>query len=188
MPDLTEPETAPAEILALGPLFAQLYPRLRRMAHAQLRQNEAITLLDTSGLVHESFMRMARDAGSAITDPGQFLGYASRVMRFVVVDFVRRRRAQRRGGAWVQVTLNTGAGLGAGASQVLGDEQLVRMHAALEQLSNVDPRLVQIVEMRCFGGLPEVQIAQALGITDRTVRRQWAKARMLLAAAMDEGG
>ena len=186
MPDASEPELVAADLDSgpeLGQRFAQLYTRLKRMAHVQLRRNEAITLLDTQGLVHESFLRMAGDAQLSLTDTGQFLGYASRVMRFVVVDFVRRRHAQRRGGGMQQVTLNTGDGANAGAG--LGDEQLMRMHEALVQLSQVDERLVQIIEMRCFGGLGEMQIAQALGLTDRTVRRQWAKAKVLLQAATE---
>ena len=186
MPATADPELAAVDLAPrpeLGQLFAQLYPRLKRMAHAQLRRNEAITLLDTHGLVHESFLRMAGDAQLSLADPGQFLGYASRVMRFVVVDFVRRRHALRRGGGLQQVTLNTGDGAGAGTG--LGDQQLMHMHEALEQLSQVDERLVQIIEMRCFGGLGELQIAQALGLTDRTVRRQRAKAKVLLHAATE---
>ncbi len=186
MPDTADPALAAADLdprPELGQLFAQLYPRLKRLAHAQLRRNEAITLLDTQGLVHETYLRMAGDARSAITDPGQFLGYACRVMRFVVVDFVRRRHALRRGGGLQQVTLDTGDGAAAAAN--LGDEQLLRMHEAMAQLSQVDERLVQIIEMRCFGGLGELQVAQALGLTDRTVRRQWAKAKVLLQAATE---
>ncbi len=84
MPVTADPGLAAADLdrrPELGPLFAQLYPRLKRMAHVQLRRNEAITLLDTHGLVHESLLRMAGDAQFAVTDPGQFLGYAAQVMR-----------------------------------------------------------------------------------------------------------
>ena len=176
-------ETArpPAPTAELDALFARLYPNLRRMARAQLRQHERLTLLDTTGLVHESFLRMARGDGTPIADAGQFMGYASRVMRFVVIDFVRKRHAQRRGGERVQVTLDTGVG----ESASLDDTQLLRMHDALETLATVDERLVRIVEMRCFGGLPELEIARLLGLSDRTVRRQWQKARLMLQAAME---
>ena len=74
-------------------LFGALYPQLRRLAHAQLRRNEAITLLDTTGLVHEAWLRLANNDGMPLHDPGRFLGYAARVMRFVVIDFVRQRHA-----------------------------------------------------------------------------------------------
>lgn len=174
---------APATVSELpGPehLFDELYDRLRRLARSQLRRNEPITLLDTTGLVHESYLRLAAAAPGSFADQGQFLGYAARVMRFVVVDFIRRHRAERRGGDLLQVTLDTALG----ERLTLHDAQLVRLHDALDDLAKVDGRLAAIVEMRCFGGLGELEIAQALGITDRTVRRQWLKARVLLKAAM----
>lgn len=161
-------------------LFGALYPQLRRLAHAQLRRNEPITLLDTTGLVHEAWLRLAKNDGMPLDDPGRFLGYASRVMRFVVIDFVRQRHAQRRGGERLHVTLDTGAA----ESATLHDEQLLRLNDALEELDQVDERLVKVIEMRCFGGLSEIQIGEALGVTVRTVRRQWQRARLLLHAAL----
>ena len=101
-------------------------------------------------------------------------------MRFVVIDFVRQRHAERRGGDQLHVTLNTEVAEAAG----LQDDNVLRIHEALEELARVDNRLAQIVEMRCFGGLDELAIAQALGITDRTVRRDWQKARLLLKAVL----
>ena len=162
-------------------LFDELYQRLRRLARAQLRRNEPITLLDTTGLEHESYLRLAQAAPGTFADRSQFLGYASRVMRFVVIDFIRRHRAESRGGDAVHVTLDTGVS----ESATLHDAQLVRLHEALDDLAKVDERLAAIVEMRCFGGLSEDEIAAALGVTDRTVRRQWQKARALLKATMD---
>ena len=161
-------------------LFDEMYDRLRRLAHSQLRRNEPITLLDTTGLVHESFLRLAQSVPAGFADRAQFLGYASRVMRFVVIDFIRRRRAQSRGGHVVHVTLDTAVG----ESATLHDAQMIRLHEALDELAGVDERLASIVEMRCFGGLGEYEIALALGVTERTVRRQWSKARTLLKAAM----
>jgi RNA polymerase sigma factor (TIGR02999 family) len=161
-------------------LFDELYNRLRQLAHAQLRRSEPITLLDTTGLVHESYLRLAHAEPGSFADRGQFLGYASRVMRFVVIDFIRRHRAESRGGAAVQVTLDTALG----ERLTLHDAQLIQLHDALDDLAKVDERLAAIVEMRCFGGLGEAEIAAVLGITDRTVRRDWQKARALLKAAM----
>ena len=154
-------------------LFDELYQRLRRLARSQLRRNEPITLLDTTGLVHEAYLRLAGAKAHPFADRPQFLAYASRVMRCVVVDFIRRHRTQSRGGGLLHVTLNT----------QIGEE--ATLHDALEDLARVDDRLASIVEMRCFGGLSEVEIGQALGVTERTVRRQWQKARLLLRAAMD---
>ena len=98
-------------------------------------------------------------------------------MRSVVIDFVRRREAERRGGDAEHVTLDTRA------AQVLGgsDEQILAVHEALQTLAEVDARLVQVVEMRYFAGLSDIEIGAALGVTDRTVRRDWERARLLLA-------
>lgn len=161
-------------------LFLELYQELRRIARAKLRQNESITLLDTTGLVHESYLRFQKMGHVEIHDQGQFLGYAARVMRFVVIDFVRQRHAERRGGGAVHVTLG---------SEILDglptdDDHVLRVHEALEDLAQVDARLVRIVEMRCFAGLDEQAIASALGVTDRTIRREWKKARLMLKAAL----
>ena len=161
-------------------LFDALYPQLRRLAHAQLRRNEPVTLLDTTGLVHEAWLRLAGNEGTPVHDRGFFLGCASRVKRFIVIDFVRQRHAQRRGGAHTHVTLDTAIG----ETATLHDEQVLRLHEALEELAQVDERLVRIVEMRSFGGLSEVEIAATLGVTDRTVRREWRRARALLHAAL----
>lgn len=125
-------------------------------------------------------MRLAANQGLPLDDDGRFLAYAARVMRFVVIDFVRQRHAQRRGGAVVHVTLDTGVG----ESATLQDEQLLRLNDAIDALNAVDPSLVQHIELRCFGGLAEIQIGQALGISVRTVRRQWQRARALLHASL----
>ncbi|HQY87438.1 MAG TPA: ECF-type sigma factor [Tepidisphaeraceae bacterium] len=98
-------------------------------------------------------------------------------MRSVVIDFVRRRSAERRGGGLEHVTLDTEAGQDLGAT----DEEILAVHGALETLAKVDARLVRVVEMRYFAGLNDLEIAAALGVTDRTVRRDWERARLLLA-------
>jgi RNA polymerase sigma factor (TIGR02999 family) len=165
----------------VGALFLELYQELRRIARAKLRQNESITLLDTTALVHESYLRFQKMGHIDIQDRNQFLGYAARVMRFVVIDFVRQRRCERRGGCDVHVAL---------APDVLddmpaaGEDYALLVHEALEDLAKVDPRLVRIVEMRCFAGLDEQTIASVLGVTDRTIRREWKKVRMILKATL----
>ena len=105
------------------------------------------------------------------------MAYAATTMRSVVIDFVRRRSADRRGGGAEHVTLDTRA------AEVLGgsDDEILAVHSALETLAKVDPRLVRVVEMRYFAGLTDVEIGAALGVTDRTVRRDWERARLLLA-------
>ncbi len=158
-------------------LFAQLYHELRRLARSRLAGGGRHTLLDTSALVHEAFMRMQRDGLVALKDREHFLAYAATTMRSVVIDFVRRRQAARRGGEAEHVTLDTRAG------EMLGtrDDEILEVHEALQLLAQVDERLVRVVEMRYFAGLTDAEIAAALGVTDRTVRRDWERARLLLA-------
>jgi len=161
-------------------LFRMMYQDLRRLASSRLRRSENITMLDTTALVHESYLRFQHQSDLGGMTQGQFLAYAARVMRFVVIDFVRQRHAERRGGDHLHVTLNTEVA----ESVSVRDDDVIRIHDAIEELAQVDDRLARIVEMRCFAGLDEMAIAQALGITDRTVRRDWQKARLLLKAVL----
>lgn len=161
-------------------LFRLMYQDLRRLASSRLRRSEDITMLDTTALVHESYLRFQHQSDLGGMTQGQFLAYAARVMRFVVIDFVRQRHAERRGGDQLHVTLNTDVA----ESVSVKDDDVVRIHDAIEELAQVDDRLARIVEMRCFAGLDELAIAQALGVTDRTVRRDWQKARLLLKAVL----
>jgi RNA polymerase sigma factor (TIGR02999 family) len=166
--------TAPPSVQAL---FPSLYNELRRLARSRLAAGGRHTLLDTASLVHEAYLRMQRDGGVALNDREHFLAYAATTMRSVVIDFVRRRNAERRGGGVEHVTLDTRAAEQLGAS----DEEILAVHDALETLAKVDPRLVSVVEMRYFAGLSDAEIASALGLSDRTVRRDWDRARLLLA-------
>lgn len=158
-------------------LFPALYRELRRLARSKLSSGGRHTLLDTSALVHESFLRMQRDGGVQLKDREHFMAYAATTMRSVVIDFVRRRNADRRGGGAEHVTLDTRAAQELGAA----DDEILAVHGALETLAKVDPRLVQVVEMRYFAGLSDLDIGAALDINERTVRRDWARARLLLA-------
>ena len=145
------------------------------IARARLRSGGRETLLDTTALVHEAYLRLAGiEFGSA--DQRSYFAYASRAMRSVIVDFARRRQSERHGGDALIVTL-TGT---LGERQPAAADDIVRVHEALEELERIDARLAQVVEMRYFAGLSEPQIAQALGISERTVRRDWEKARLLL--------
>src|SRR5262245_6008392 len=165
---------------ALGQVFDAAYGDLRELAHIRLARAGRGGSLDTTALVHESYLRFANAGQLALTDRQHFLRYASHVMRSVIVDMARASQSERRGGDVAHMTLNTA--LGDGATE--GEEQILRVHEALEELGAIDARLVQVVEMRYFAGLTEVEIAAALGVTDRTVRRDWEKARLLLAKAL----
>jgi len=162
-------------------VYALLYADLQRLAHSRLRRSGEVTLLDTTALVHESFLRLAGGAQD-FADRSHFLAYASRVMRSVVVDMVRARFADRRGGEAEHLTLSTTVvdSRPAGGQE----DEVLRVHEALDELAAVEPRAAQVVEMRYFGGLAEAEIAQVLGVTDRTVQRDWQKARLFLAMAL----
>jgi RNA polymerase sigma factor (TIGR02999 family) len=166
---------------ALNAIFSALYPELHGLARARLRRNAPLTLLDTTALLHESYLRLVKLGELKVGSRGHFLAYAARTMRSIVVDFARQRLAERRGGGKDDLELDTEIGASATRS---GEEEIVRVHDALLELADVDPRLVRVVEMRYFGGLTEQEIGDALGVTERTVRRDWEKARLLLALAL----
>jgi RNA polymerase sigma factor (TIGR02999 family) len=159
-------------------LFAAVYPQLRLMARERLRRHQRNTLLDTTELVHESYMRFVHAGQLRVEDRVHFLGYAGKVMRSVIVDTVRERLAQRRGGAVKPETLDSQIAVQTGGAEILA------VHEALEDLGREDPRLVEVVELRYFAGMTDVQVAEALGVAERTVRRNWQKARLLLAEAL----
>ncbi len=161
-------------------LFPLLYDELRRLARSRLAGGGRSTLLDTHALLHESFLRLQQAGHAGLDDREHFLAYAATTMRSIVVDHVRSRRALRRGGDVAIVTLDTAAAGELGASE----DEILDVHDALETLGQVEPRLVQVVEMRYFAGLTEMEIASALGVTDRTVRRDWERARLLLAGML----
>jgi RNA polymerase sigma factor (TIGR02999 family) len=160
-------------------LTTQMYRQLRVLARARLRSGGRETLLDTTALVHEAYLRLA-GVEMPPDERRRFLAYASRTMRSVIVDFARKRQAERRGGDLFFVTLT---GTLAERPTAAADD-IVRVHEALDELAHIDARLAQVVEMRYFAGLTEAQIAQALSISERTVRRDWEKARLLLAGAL----
>lgn len=157
----------------------QLYREMRRLARARLRDGGRNTLLDTHALVHEAWLRMERSA-PPLEDLPRWLAYASRAMRSVIVDMARQRLAERHGGGVQHVTWTEAVGGHAEQS----DAEILALHQALEQLEALDPRLAQVVEMRYFAGLDEEQVALALQVSSRTVRRDWEKARRLLAQAL----
>jgi RNA polymerase sigma factor (TIGR02999 family) len=169
------------EPAAFDELFHLMYPDLRQLAHARLRRSGRLTLLDTTGLVHEAYLRLLSAGSLAADDRSQFMAYAARVMRSVVVDLVRRRSADRRGGNAPHVELDETTGIPADPREL----EVRRVDEALEELAAIDERLVRVVEMRYFAGMTEEQVAEALGLSRRSVTRDWEKARLFLAAALD---
>jgi RNA polymerase sigma factor (TIGR02999 family) len=166
---------------ALGRVFEQLYPQLKRIAHARLYRQGGPGHLGTTALVHESFVRMAGGARLQLQGRAHFLGYAAKTMRHIIVDLARRQLAQCRGGDQLQVTLDTSLRDGAGSQ---ASEWIVAVHEALADLEAIDASLARVVEMRYFAGYTDLEIAELLGSSERTVRRQWDKARAWLGVAL----
>jgi RNA polymerase sigma factor (TIGR02999 family) len=161
-------------------LYAAAYPELHRLARARLRDGGRNSVLDTTCLVHESYLRFVQAGELRAEDRRAFFAYASQVMRSVIVSSVRERVAEKRGGDWRPLTLSTKL-----AANVANDEETVlRVHEALEDLEKAEPRLAQVAQMRYFGGYSEQEIAETLDVTERTVQRDWEKARLILAAAL----
>lgn len=166
---------------ALGELYALLYPELHRLAHARVRRSGDMTLLDTTSLVHESYLRFEKSGALVIGDRAQFMAYAAQVMRSVVVDVVRRRQSERRGGDLIHVEFDEA---NVASPPDPRDSEVLRVHESLEELAAIDARLVKVVEMRYFSGMTEIEIAEVLGLTVRTVARDWEKARLFLHACL----
>ncbi|MET0292886.1 MAG: ECF-type sigma factor [Steroidobacteraceae bacterium] len=155
-------------------LFRAAYGELRQLARARLAGGAPLTLIDTTVLVNECWLRLADRETLQVDTRRRFFAFASEVMRSVIVDEVRRRNAAKRGGGLPEVTLETELG------SLIADDEVLRVDEALRSLAALEPRLAQVVEMRYFAGMTETQIGETLGLTERTVRRDWEKARLLL--------
>jgi RNA polymerase sigma factor (TIGR02999 family) len=177
--DMPDNENAAAPERVDG-LYEAAYQDLRKLAHSRLRDGGRNTLLDTTMLVHESYLRLSRASALAFPDRARFLVYAGQAMRSIIVDMVRQRQSVRRGSGAIHVTLSTQAP----DAKAAGEDDILRVHEALGQLAQVDERMANVVQMRYFAGLTEVEIAEALGVTDRTIRRDWEQARLFLADAL----
>jgi RNA polymerase sigma factor (TIGR02999 family) len=177
-------QAARGEHGAFEQVFEALYPDLRKIASARLHAHHGAADLQTTALVHESFLRLVDAARLVLEDRKHFFTYAAKTMRNIIIDFAHARRAERRGGGRTEVPLDTDL-----AERLPGgeaDAELLRINDALLALEALDPVLAQVVEMRFFAGYDDTEIAAVLGTSDRTVRRHWDKARSFLAASMRE--
>jgi RNA polymerase sigma factor (TIGR02999 family) len=165
---------------AVDRLYTLLYQQLRAAARRQLRRRDHRGVLDTTMVVHESYLRLKARGALSLTDRLQFMGYAASAMRSVIVDLARSQLAEKRGSGAPVVTLRTGIA----ESVSPGNEDILRVHEALDELAAIEPRLAKIVEMRYFVGMSEQEAAAALGIARRTAQRDWEKARLFLFAAL----
>ena len=171
----------PAEQRPMDRLLPLVYDELRRMAHRQLGRERAGHTLSTTALVHEAYLRLVDQTRARWVDRAHFFAVAAGVMRRVLVDYARRYRAAKRGGDAQHVDLDR-----AEVSLDQRSEMLINLDEALGRLAELNPRLSQVVEYRFFGGMTEEETAEALGVTDRTVRRDWIKAKAWLSRELQD--
>jgi len=158
--------------------FAALYEELHRIADRELRRSGGMVVSATT-LLHEAYFRVQQQSGTAFSDRRQFLAYAARVMRNLIIDFARRNLAQKRGGGFEITQLPMAV-----SEQAADAAELERVGVAIDALEAIDPELAQLVNLRFFCGLTFVEIAAVRGVSKRTVQRDWDKARVLLQRAL----
>lgn len=162
-------------------LFGRLYAELKRLAHQQLAIEHGHTL-NTTGLVHEVYLRLAQPAGHDLQGRAHFFALAAKAMRQIVIDHARARITDKRGGAGLQVvTLDAAADV---LDTELGPDELLRLDAALVKLATDEPRLAELVEHRFFAGLSVSDIAAMQSVSERTLNRDWRRAKAHLHAAL----
>jgi RNA polymerase sigma factor (TIGR02999 family) len=164
---------------AKNALFAALYAELHRLAQAHLYRNGGNLTLSATTLLHEAYLDISGRDAVAFPDRQRFLAYASRAMRGLIIDYVRTRRAQKRGGELTFTSLEE-----AGAESPAASTELEALVPALEHLSDLDPALAELVDLKFFCGFTFGEIAQMRRVSERTVQRDWAKARVLLHSAL----
>jgi RNA polymerase sigma factor (TIGR02999 family) len=165
---------------SLHQLVALAYHELRAIAHARLAARGGGGTLSTTALVHEAYLKLVGQSPGRWHDRSHFFAVASLAMRHVLVDCAKARVTLKRGGERRRITLDE--------EEIAVDDQadaLLQLDDALDRLAAVEPRVARVVECRFFGGLTEHEIAEALGVTVRTVRRDWLKARVMLRRVLE---
>ena len=175
---------------AMDRLVALVYRELKRIAHRQLAAEPGGHTLSTTAVVHEAYMRLADQSHAQWADRGQFFAIAARTMRRVLIDYARQHQAARRGGpgrsAVALEFLEHGESPAISIPERAGS--LLALDEALDALNRVDERLARVVECRFFAGLTEVETSEALGVSQRTVSRDWQMARAWLYEALRDDG
>jgi RNA polymerase sigma-70 factor, ECF subfamily len=169
---------------AMNRLLPLIYDELRRRAHQQLMKSRVGETLNTTALVHEAYLKLANAPQQSYANRIHFFAVASRAMRQVLIDYARRTLAERRGGGEAPISLDSDD---PGVAVPTRAETLVALDDALHELSALDDRLARVVELRFFGGLSVEETAGALGVSDRTVKRDWRKARAFLYQSVRRG-
>ena len=168
---------------AAAALFAALYSELHRLARRQLAAHAPDMTLGTTTLLHEAYLDMAQRESAVFPDRGRFMAYAARVMRTLIIDHVRNRKAQKRGGRFEITSLAVEP-----ADPAAEASHLERIGHAVDELARIDPELAQVVDLKFFCGFSFAEIAALRGVSERTVQRHWEKARVYLHDAIEDAG
>lgn len=169
-------DRAPGEPPDVDRMYPHVYDMLRDMARKHLAQHSVSDTLNTTSLVHEAYLKLSEQSNLSWSDRIHFLAIASRAMRYIIVDYVRYKSADKRGGKDADLSLEEHR-VGSAPIQI---GRVVDLNDALEKLEDADPRAGRVVECRFFGGLSVEETAEALGCSGRTVKRDWRKARIML--------
>jgi RNA polymerase sigma factor (TIGR02999 family) len=168
---------------AADALFAALYSDHHRLAQRELARSASGVTVGATTLLHEAYLDIARREGPVFPDRARFMGYAARVMRGLIIDYVRHRHAQRRGGQFEITTLAIDV-----ADRIPQELELTQIGEAIDQLAAVDSVLAEVVDLKFFCGFSFAEIAAMRGVSERTVQRQWQKARIYLHRTLRESG
>lgn len=168
---------------ALEALLPLVYDELRRLARHHLRQQRPNHTLQTTALVHEAYLRLARDGSLQVENQAHLMGLAAQLMRWILVDYERQRRATKRGAGVTKLTLDASTPAAAKDRGI----DLLALDEALERLNKLDPEQSRIIELRYFGGLSIEDTSAVLGVSAATVKRSWASARAWLLREMSRG-
>lgn len=172
---------------AFDRLLPHVYDELRGLAHAKLRLERSGHTLNTTGLVHEAYLRLVGQTRVEWRNRSHFFAVASEAMRRILVDYAKQRRAAKRGGGAVHLPLEAASSVAAAALFSEAEaEELIALDEALHRLGGFNPQGARIVQYRFFGGMAETEVAEVLGISERTVRRSWTVARAWLKRELGE--
>jgi RNA polymerase sigma factor (TIGR02999 family) len=160
-------------------LFTALYDELHRVAKRELARHGWGVSLGATSLLHEAYLDLSRRESVQFPDRNRFMAYAARVMRGLIIDYVRNRQAQKRGGQFELTTISTDV-----AAAVASERELIEVSDALDELAKTDPLLAEVVDLKFFCGFSFAEIATIKGVSERTVQRSWQKARIYLHRAV----
>lgn len=178
-PTPEEPGAPVDERVVADALFTTLYAELHRLARRELNRRGPLGGLGVTTLLHEAYLSISGTEGTVFVDHPRFMGYAARVMRGLIIDDVRRRRSEKRGGLFQLTSLDDELG-----ESVASPKALVRIGDALDELAEVEPDLSEVIDLKFFCGFSFAEIAAMRGVSERTIQRHWEKGRLYLHQAL----